>query len=293
MRLLCDRLAGRFLPVLIGLPGLIVFFIFAGLFWKSRGILLTQPLSQLFFSTAWHPSTGQFGFWAFIVATIWVTAVALVLALPVAVLAATYLSGYAATRLKNFIGPVIDLLAGLPSVIYGVWGVLVVVPLVRQMAALSGKSSTGYSILTAGIVLAIMVLPTIMAISLEVLEAVPGSLREAALSLGATKWEMIRHVVLRKAGPGIVAAAILGFSRAFGETMAVLMVVGNVPIVPKSVFAPAYTLPALIANNYGEMMSVPSYDAALMLAAFILLVVVIASNIAGRRILVRLERRAK
>jgi phosphate transport system permease protein len=117
-------------------------------------------------------------------------------------------------------------------------------------------------------------------------------MREASLSLGATKWETVRHVVLKKGLQGIIAAIVLGLSRAFGETMAVLMVVGNIPRLPRSIFDGGYPLPALIANNYGEMMSVPLYDAALMLAAGVLLLVVLFFNVLARLILVRVERRA-
>ncbi|MBU4340479.1 MAG: ABC transporter permease subunit, partial [Euryarchaeota archaeon] len=114
--------------------------------------------------------------------------------------------------------------------------------------------------------------------------------REVSLSLGATKWQTIKHVVLRKARPGILAAIILGFSRAFGETMAVLMVVGNVAKVPSSVFDPAYPLTALIANTFGEMMSIPLYDSAILLAALMLLIVVLIFNILARMVLIKIER---
>ena len=136
--------------------------------------------------------------------------------------------------------------------------------------------------------LAVMVLPVIISVSEEVIRSVPRGIREASLSLGATRWQTTKHVVLRRARPGILAAIILGFSRAFGETMAVLMVVGNVVQIPKSIFDAAYPLTALIANNYGEMMSVPLYDSALMSAALILLLMVLIFNLLSRLVLVRL-----
>ena len=129
-----------------------------------------------------------------------------------------------------------------------------------------------------------------IAVADEVIRAVPQGLREASLALGATRWQTIKYVILRHSLAGIVAAVVLGFSRAFGETMAVLMVVGNMPQVPHSIFDAAYPLPALIANNYGEMMSVPLYDAALLGSALILLVVVLAFNMASRLVLIRLGR---
>jgi phosphate transport system permease protein len=124
----------------------------------------------------------------------------------------------------------------------------------------------------------------------EVLGSVPYEIREASLSLGATKWQTIKHVVIRKAMPGIIAAIVLGLSRAFGETMAVLMVAGNVAKAPSSVFDPAYPLPALIANNYGEMLSVPLYDSALLLACLVLLLVVLFFNVIARVVLIRVEK---
>ena len=139
--------------------------------------------------------------------------------------------------------------------------------------------------------LAVMVFPIIIAVAEDVIRSVPQGLREASLSLGATRWQTVRGVVMRKAWPGVFAAIVLGFSRAFGETMAVLMVVGNVPQVPHSIFDAAYPLTALIANNYGEMMSIPMYDAALLCAALILLLMVLFFNLISRLILVRLVKK--
>jgi phosphate transport system permease protein len=294
MRLVKDALARRGMSLTAALPGLLVALIVVGLFLKSKAILGVSSLPRLLFSSAWHPLKGEFGLWPFVAGTGWVTLTALVLAVPVSILAAIYLSEYAPRWIREAAKPVIDLLAGLPSVIYGVWGVLMVVPFVGGvLAPLAGVQSTGYSILAGGIVLAIMTFPTIIHVTLEVFATVPLSLREASLALGATKWETTRHVVLRKGAQGILAAAVLGFSRAFGETMAVLMVVGNVPAAPRSLFDPGYPLPALIANNYGEMMSVPRYDAALMAAALVLMLMVLAFNVLARRILVRVERRVQ
>lgn len=294
MRLLKDRLARRAMGGLAAVPGLLVLLIVVGLFLKSKAILGVEPLSSLLFSTAWAPLKGQFGFFAFIMGTVWVTLTALVLAVPVSILTAVYLSEYAPRWVREAAKPVIDLLAGLPSVVYGVWGVLLVVPFVGDvLAPLFGVASSGYSILAGGLVLAVMIFPTIIHVTLEVFTSVPRSLRDASLSLGATKWETTRHVVLRKGAQGILAAGALGFSRAFGETMAVLMVVGNVPAVPRSLFDPGYPLPALIANNYGEMMSVPRYDSALMMAALVLMLIVLFFNVLARRILVRVERRIR
>ena len=294
MRLLKDALARRAMGGLAAVPGLLVLLIVVGLFLKSKAILGVEPLSRLLFSTAWAPLKGQFGLFAFVMGTVWVTLTALVLAVPVSILTAVYLSEYAPRWMREAAKPMIDLLAGLPSVVYGVWGVLLVVPFVGDvLAPLFGASSSGYSILAGGIVLAIMIFPTIIHVTLEVFASVPRALRDASLSLGATKWETTRHVVLRKGAQGILAAGVLGFSRAFGETMAVLMVVGNVAAVPRSPFDPGYPLPALIANNYGEMMSVPLYDSGLMTAALVLMLIVLFFNVVARRILIRVERRVR
>ncbi|HOS43107.1 MAG TPA: ABC transporter permease subunit, partial [Armatimonadota bacterium] len=183
-------------------------------------------------------------------------------------------------------------------------GLLVVVPYIAEtlgpyaqrhwahLPLLHTDYTTGFSILAGGVVLAIMISPAIIAIADEVLRAVPREYREAAQALGATRAETITRVVARKALPGLAAAVVLGLSRALGETMAVLMVVGNWPHVPTSIFDGAYPLPALIANNYGEMMSIPLYDAALLGAAFLLLVLVLAFNLLARVVLVRATREA-
>jgi phosphate transport system permease protein len=293
MRLFKDRLARRTMLVLTSVPAFLVLLILAGLLLRSRPILVEKPLFSLLMSPSWSPLRGDFGLLSFLMGTLWVTFIALALAVPVSLLTAVYLSEYAPRFVREFTKPMIDLLAGLPSVIYGVWGVLLVVPLVgRVIAPVFGVQSSGYSLLAGGIVLAIMIFPTIISVSLEIFSSIPDQMREASLSLGATKWETVRYVVLKKGLQGIIAAVVLGLSRAFGETMAVLMVVGNIARVPGSVFDAGYPLPALIANNYGEMMSVPLYDAALMLAAAVLLLVVLIFNILARLILVRVNRRA-
>lgn len=268
---------------------LLLILIFVGLFQKSMPILSLVPLNKLLFSSAWSPLRGEFGFLPFILGTLWVTAVAMVLAIPLCILTSIYLAEYAPNWIRSAIKPVIDLLAGIPSVVYGLWGILVVIPLVTGLGRLLGIATNGYNILTGGIVLAIMVFPIIISISEEVIRSVPGDMREVPMALGSTKWQATKLVVIRGALPGIVAAIILGFSRAFGETMAVLMVVGNIAKVPSSIFDPAYPLAALIANNYGEMMSIPLYDSALLFTALILLIVVFLFSLGASFILLRVE----
>lgn len=281
-----ERFAKKFMLCLVLFSCCIAVIIALALYIRSRPILENMPLSELLFSLKWRPSRAEFGFLGFIAGTLWVTAVAVFIALPICLLTSIYLAEYVSKRSREWVKPFIDILAGIPSVVYGLWGVLVIVPLVKdKLAPLFGESSSGYSVLAAGIVLAIMIFPVIIHISVEVLGSVPQELRDASLALGATKWQTIKKVVIRRAMPGILAASVLGLSRAFGETMAVLMVAGNVARLPKSVFDPAYPLPALIANNYGEMLSIPLYDSALLFAALLLLIVVFYFNIVSRMIL--------
>ncbi len=291
-RLKRELLASKLITTTAGFPFFLVLLMLFGLLFKSKSLLFSRPLSQILFSSDWAPLRGQFGLWPFITGTIWVTGIALFLAAPVSLLVAIFLSEYAPSWIREWSRPMIDLLAGLPSVIYGVWGVLIIVPFVSRVVAPLFKTQTsGYSVLAGGVVLAIMIFPTVVHVMLEVFRAVPEDMREASLSLGATRWQTVKKVLLRKSSPGILAAYVLGVSRALGETMAVLMVVGNVARVPRSLFDGGYPLPALIANNYGEMMSIPLYDAALMLAAAILLFLVLGFNVLARFILRRVERR--
>jgi phosphate transport system permease protein len=294
-----DRLARRLMGLLTTGAVLLVPLIAAALLLRAWPILAAKPLGELLFSTTWHPLRGEFGFFPFIMGTLWVTAVAMVVAVPLSLLTAIYLAEYAPDWFRALAKPLIDLLAGIPSVVYGVWGMLTVVPFVGRHVAptldrwlgvlglFRADNPTGYGLLAGGLVLAVMIFPIIIAVAEEVIRAVPQGLREASLALGATRWQTIRKVVLRRAWPGVMAAVVLGLSRAFGETMAVLMVVGNVPQVPHSIFDAAYPLTALIANNYGEMMSIPLYDAALLGGALILLLIVLAFNTASRLVLVR------
>lgn len=293
IRVLKDNIASKIMFFLTILSGVIVFLIGLGLYYRSRPILASIPLTNLVYSVSWHPFKGEFGFFPFIMGTLWVTGVAVIIAVPLCILTAIYISEYAPKKVQEWISPLIDLLAGIPSVVYGMWGVLVIVPLIKNsIAPFFGIFSSGYTTLAAGIVLAIMILPIIIHVATEVFKAVPHEIREASLTLGATKWQTAKYVVMRKAMPGVVAAVVLGVSRAFGETMAVLMVAGNVAKVPASVFDPAYPLPALIANNYGEMLSVPLYDSALLLASLFLFIVVLFFNAASRIVLNQLERNA-
>ena len=290
-RRLKDFFASRLMLSATVFSALLVIAIAIGLYLKSRPVLSVQPLSTLLFSSSWHPLNGEFGLYPFLMGTLWVTGVAMIIAIPLCLLTSIYLAEYAPKRVRGVVKPMIDLLAGIPSVVYGLFGILLIVPLTKSIASAFGSTTNGYNVLSGGIVLAIMVFPVIIAISTEVIETVPYGMREASLALGSTKWQATKLVVARGALAGIIAAIVLGFARAFGETMAVLMVVGNVAKAPSSLFDPGYPLPALIANNYGEMMSVPLYGSALLFAALLLLAVVFLFSAGARIILVRVERR--
>lgn len=267
-----------------------VFLIGIGLYWRAAPLFEEQSLFSLFSAEEWAPSKGKFGFYPFIMGTLWVTLIAIAVALPLCLLTAIYLTEYAKSGVRKIILPLVNILAGIPPVIYGVWGIFFVVPIVREyIAPQFTEHSSGYTVLTGGVVLAVMIFPILVSIVSEVLRTIPKEMKEASLSLGATKWETIKKVILKRALPGIGAATVLAVSRAFGETIAVLMVCGNVPVAPGSVFDGGYPLPALIANNFGEMMSIPLYDSALMFAALLLFVIIFLFNLVSRIILNRIE----
>ena len=251
-----------------------------GLYLKSLPLLKLESLYELIFSREWSPLNGQFGFWPFITSSLYVTVISFLLAAPLSLLSAIYLTQFASKRWIKIMQPVTDILAGLPSVIYGVWGILIIIPFIsKTIAPVFNINTSGYSILAGGIVLAVMCIPYMLNMLIEVLQTVPTGLKEAALSMGATLWQTIKYVIIRKSGPGILSAFGLGIAKAFGETLAVMMVVGNFVQITANPFDAGYPLPALIANNYGEMLSIPKYDSALMFAAFLLLTIILIFNL--------------
>jgi len=263
-----------------------------GLWVKSAPLFSESSIINLLFSSSWKPMSGHFGFWPFISSSLLITTLAIIIGGSISFFSVIYLTQYAPKSHVKIVQPVIDILAGIPSVVYGVWGVIAIVPWVSEtVGPMFGVQTSGYCVLSAVLVLAIMIIPFVLNILIEIFNTIPIELTEASLSLGATRWQTIKYVILRKAFPGIISAMVLGVARAFGETIAVLMVAGNVVAAPHSLFDPAYPLPALIANNYGEMMSIPKYDAALMFAALLLFLVVIVFNLFARILIVRLEKR--
>lgn len=289
-RLLKDKMAGSVMLTFTMIAVLLLVFIGIGLVIKSLPILHEKSLWELISTSKWKPMRGDFGFLPFIMGTLWVTMIAIIWTLPVSLCTAIYLTENSRPYVKKIVFPALDILAGLPSVVYGVWGILVVVPWISEkLAPHFVEYSTGYSTLAGGIILGIMILPLLISLFVELFSSVPREYREASLSLGATRWQTTKKVLLRKTFPGIVAAVTLSISRAMGETIAVLMVCGNIVQLPTSLFDGCYPLPALIANNYGEMLSLPLYESALMFAALILFVVVFVFNLGSRLILRKIE----
>lgn len=293
-RIFKDKAARWVMLILTVLSLLLLIAIGIGLFFKSRLILSEHSLWELLSGSAWKPLSGEFGFLPFIVGTLFVTALSIAIALPISLLSAIFLTEYASSWVKRIVFPIFDILAGIPSVVYGVWGTLIIVPWIAdKLGPRFVDYTSGYTVLASGIVLGIMILPILVSLLIEIFTIVPQDYREASASLGATKWQTCTKVILRKAMPGIVAAVVLSISKAFGETIAVLMVCGNYAAIPRSLFDPCYPLPALIANNYGEMLSLPLYESALMFDAFILFFIILVFNIISRWILRNIERSYK
>ncbi|MEK6645597.1 MAG: phosphate ABC transporter permease subunit PstC [Candidatus Firestonebacteria bacterium] len=221
---------------------------------------------KFLFSTKWDPVIENFGALPFIYGTIVSSLLALIIAVPLSLGIAIYLSEIAPLWIREPLSFLIELLAAIPSVIYGIWGIFVLAPILRNyvqpflskffgfLPIFSGDYY-GVGMMTAGIILSIMIIPTISSVSRDIFLSVPNDQREAAMSLGATQWETIRLSVLKYAKPGVIGAIILGLGRALGETMAVTMVIGNKPEISASLFAPSYTMASVIANEFTEATS--------------------------------------
>jgi phosphate transport system permease protein len=266
----------------------IVGFILIQLIEGSR-LSLHQFGWKFFTGSDWDPVNGSFGAVPFIYGTLVSSLISLVIAVPLSLGVAVFITEMCPPSLRGALSYLTELLAAIPSVIYGLWAIFVLVPLMRKYVEPTLGSALGWTglftgpmygigMLTAGMILAIMIVPIISSITREVLVSVPKSQREAALALGATRWEMIRIGVLRNARAGILGAIILGLGRALGETMAVTMVIGNRPEITKSLFAPAYTMASVIANEFSEATD-NLYLSALIEIGLALFIVTIIVNI--------------
>lgn len=251
----------------------------------------------------WDVSRDIYGALPLVVGTLVTSALALVIGVPIAVAGAIYVTELCPQRMRRTLIALLELLAAVPSVVYGLWGFFVLIPLLRPamqwfddtFAFLpfvgGGEMVTGPSYLMAGLILAVMILPIVSSVSREVLAAVPREQREAALALGATHWETIVKAVLPPARQGIFSAAILGLGRAIGETIAVTIVIGNAAVIGESIFSQGYSLAAVIANEFGEAAADPLHRSALMASGLVLLVLTLAINVIADLIVARAERR--
>lgn len=251
--------------------------------------------------SVWDPSRGAFGALAFVWGTMLTSLLALALAVPVGLGVAVFLTDLGPRRLRRPVSSLVELLAAIPSVVYGLWAALVLAPLLRTtvepaLARLGGPlfrgPQVGFGILCASLILAIMLLPTIASVSRHVLRAVPSELREGALALGATPWDVLRIVVVPHARHGIFGAILLGLGRAVGETMAVAAVVGSRADISTSLFAPGYTMSSVIANEF-PVASSELHIAALAEVGLLLFVLTVAFNVAARVLVARSSDRTR
>jgi phosphate transport system permease protein len=276
-RIFVGALQGSCWLFLLLVGGLIV-----ELVWGARLSMRTFGIGFLW-SSQWNPVTEQFGAAPFIYGTLVTSIIALVLAAIVGIMAAIYLAEFAPRRVGDYLGLLIELLAAVPSIVYGLWGLFVLAPIVANWIgpALQGifgflpffqGTIYGVNMLTAALILTLMIVPTITAITRDLIAAIPMRNREAALALGATRWETASQVVLPSVRRGIIGACMLAFGRALGETIATTMVIGNRPVISASLFAPGYTVASVIANEFTEATS-DLYLSALIELGLILLVV--------------------
>ena len=242
-----------------------------------------------------------FGAWPLILGTLLTSGIALVIGVPVAIATALFLTELCPRRARASLSMLVDLLAAVPSVVYGLWGVYVLIPhlkgfqqgLANAFSFLpfwATSTVAGPSYFIAGLILAIMILPIVSAIAREVISSVPAQDKEAALALGATRWEMLKLAVLPYSRSGVTGGAMLGLGRAIGETIAVVLVIGNSPQLGHSIFSQGYTLAAVIANEFGEAASTPLHRSALFAAGLVLFVLTLLVNIIARRYVVRATR---
>lgn len=248
--------------------------------------------AHFLWSTAWDPVADRFGALPFIYGTVVSSVIALMLAASVGVLSAVFLAEFAPRRLSGLLGILIELLAAVPSVVYGLWGLFVLAPVVQRYIGPFLQATLGFlpifkgviygvNMLTAALILTLMIVPTVMAISRDLIGGVPGRYREATLALGSTRWEAVSFVVLPMVKPGVFGACMLALGRALGETIATTMVIGNRPSISASLFAPGYTIASAIANEFTEATS-DLYISALIELGLLLLLISVIINALGR-----------
>jgi phosphate transport system permease protein len=281
----------RLLTAVISLAAPAVLVAIVVVLYQEAGPAITSFGARFLVTSSWNPVTVNFGALPFIYGTVVTSAIAIAIALPVGIAVAMVLNEPGAAGLREAVGTGIELLAAIPSVVYGIWALYVLAPFlyVHVEAPLSARLGfMGFlsgpprqtSLFTASVVLAVMILPTLSAVSRDVVRAVPKGLRESSIALGATWWETNRKVILPAARAGIFGATVLALGRALGETIAVTMVIGNRPEIPASIFSPGYTLAGVIANEFTEATG-RIYPAALVELGLVLILVTFTVNIAA------------
>jgi phosphate ABC transporter permease protein PstC len=278
---------------------ILIGFFFLRLLVESKPAFDHTGVVDFVFSNNWVPSRGQFGALPLVVGTLLTSGIALVIGVPVAVASALYITELSPLKLRTPLTILLELLAAVPSVVYGLWGIFFLAPKLLpaekwfadtfSFIPFVGGSVAIPNYFVAGLILAIMIVPIVSAISREVMATVPRDHKEAALALGATRWEMIRMAVLPYSRAGIAGAAMLGLGRAIGETIAVTIVIGNSASIGHSIFAQGYTLAAVIANEFGEAASDPVHRASLIAAGLLLFVLTLGVNLLARYFVTRAE----
>ncbi|MDX6729233.1 MAG: phosphate transport system permease protein, partial [Baekduia sp.] len=291
-----------FRGILMGLAALIlaiIAFFFVFLINKAEPAFAHQGVFSFLFTNDWNPSKEIFGAWPLVAGTLITAAIALVIGVPIAVASALYVTELCPRPLRGPLVILVELLAAVPSVVYGLWGIFFLIPKLKpaeqwisdtfSFLPFVGGTVAGPNYFIAGLILAIMILPIVSAISREVISTVPADLKEASLALGATRWEMIRMAVLPYSRAGITGAAMLGLGRAIGETIAVTLVIGNAPTIGDNIFAQGYTLAAVIASEFGEAANDKLHAGALIAAGLVLFILTLLINAAARALVRRAE----
>ena len=277
----------KVLELVANTPGILAFVREENLKKNTKGVKVlnkgTVSSDNFFFGHEWIPTATpapQFGILPLILGTLWVSLVAILIATPLGIGVAIYLSELAQSKVRDILKPAIELLAGIPSVVYGFFGLVVLVPMVQRTLGLP----VGETAFTASVILAIMALPTIITVAEDAIRSTPRAMREASLALGATHWQTIYKVVIPYAASGISAAVVLGIGRAIGETMVALMVTGNAAVIPKTLFAPVRTIPATIAAELGEAPGGGVHYQALFVLGCVLFLITLAISITAELI---------
>lgn len=267
----------------IASASLMTIIIFSIIFFVGKQGLMTftevSPI-EFFFTARWDPMEQQFGALSFILGSVVVTLLAIIIGAPIGLAGAIFMAKVAPKWLREIMRPATDLYVAVPSVVYGYLGLMLLIPFLRDFF----QVSSGFGVLAAGIILAIMILPTIISISEDAIRAVPRPLEEASLALGATRWQTLRGVVLPSAMPGILTAIILAMARAIGETMAVQMLIGNTPLVVTSLFSPTSALTSNIVVEMGNTPFGSAWGNSLFLMALVLLLISLGMILLIRRI---------